>query len=51
MRQMARVTRAFPALAFVILAVAPEAEIDAAGYDRQVGEAQKRRRSVERSLG
>lgn len=36
---------------FVILAVAPEAEIDAAGYDRQVGEAQKRRRSVERSLG
>lgn len=36
---------------FVILAVAPEAEIDAAGYGRQVGEAQKRRRSVERSLG
>lgn len=36
---------------FVVLAVASEAEIDAAGYNRQVGEAQKRRRSVERSLG
>lgn len=36
---------------FAILAVAPEAEIDSAGYDRQVGEAQKRRRSVERPLG
>lgn len=36
---------------FAILAVAPEAEIDSAGYDRQVGEAQKRRRGAERSLG
>ncbi len=36
---------------FVILAVATEAEIDSAGYDRQVGEAQKRRRAVEEALG
>lgn len=35
---------------FVILAVAPEAEIDQAGYDRLVGGAQKRRRSLEHSL-
>lgn len=35
---------------FVILAVAPEVEIDSAGYGRQVGEAQKRRRSLEESL-
>lgn len=36
--------------AFVILTVAPEAEIDQAGYDRLVGEAQERRRAVERVL-
>lgn len=35
---------------FVILAVAPEAEIDQGGYDRRVGEAQERRRSLEQSL-
>lgn len=35
---------------FVILAVAPEAEIDSAGYERQVGEAQKRRSSLETTL-
>lgn len=35
---------------FVILAIAPETEIDPAGYDRQVGEAQKRRQSLEKAL-
>ncbi len=35
---------------FVILAVAPEAEIDSGGYDSQVREAQKRRSSLEESL-
>lgn len=35
---------------FVILAVAPEAEIDSAGYEGQVREAQKRRISLEKAL-